>query len=64
VDSPGQVFMVFSSSQKTPFLAWHTKPCWKVAVVVTAEGGEGVAVLVIYSSITTLLACSHENIYA
>jgi hypothetical protein len=56
--------MVFSSSQKTPFLAWHTKPCWKVAVVVTAEGGEGVAVLVIYSSITTLLACSHENIYA
>jgi len=56
--------MVFSSSQKTPFLVWHTDPCWKVAVVLTAEGGRGVAVLVIYSSITTLLSCSRENIYA
>jgi hypothetical protein len=56
--------MVFSSSQKTPFLVWHMKPCWKVAIVVTAEGGEGVAFLVIYSSIITLLSFSHENIYA
>jgi hypothetical protein len=58
------VFVVFTSSQKTPFLVLHVKPCWKVDVVVSAEGGEGVAVLVIYSSITTLLSFSHENIYA
>jgi hypothetical protein len=56
--------MVFSSLQKTPFLVWHMKPCWKVAIVVTAEGGDGVAFLVIYSSIITLLSFSHENIYA